>query len=1825
MPPTGLPPDLDTRCDTLVELLRVRAERQPGKRGFTFLVDGEGEEAHLSYAELDRKARAIAAALQARGCRGQRALLLYPPGLDYIAGFFGCLYAGVIAVPIYPPDPMRLGRTLPRLMAICQDAQATIALTTDFILGMGEMLFEQAPELRDLHWLATDTLDESTGEGWKDPGADAGTTVFLQYTSGSTSSPKGVVLSHANLMHNSALIHGCFGHSRDSQGVIWLPPYHDMGLIGGILQPLYGGFPVVLLSPVDFLKRPLRWLQAVSKYGATTSGGPNFAYDLCTRKVTPEERDALDLSRWNLAFNGAEPLQPETLRRFADTFGPCGFRMEAFYPCYGLAEGTLIASGGLKTEAPVLRTVDAAALKGHRVEPSTPERPGAQTLVGSGRNLDGQRLVIAHPETGAPLAPGQVGEIWVTGPSVAQGYWNRPEQSAAAFGGKVPGDDARYLRTGDLGFLDGGELFVTGRLKDLIIIRGRNHYPHDIERTVEPVHPALRPGCGATFSVEKDGEERLVVVQEVDRRAVESGAVDLDAVSRSIRQAVADAHELQVYAVVLIQSGSLPKTSSGKIQRFATRADFLSGGLEVLHQSILEAAPAAVAPPAPPAQTQTHPPAQVVTAPAAREPSFIQKALTAVTDAGARRALLSVFLQEQAAAVLRLPASQVDPKSPLHAYGVDSLMAIDFKSALDSGLGLDVPLAGILQGDSLEKLADTVLALLAAPPAPTSSPSVGASQEGAGEAPLSGGQQALWFLHQLAPASAAYHVPVAVRVRAALDVEALRRAFEALVARHPALRTTFALTPSGPVQRIHEALPLDFETVDAQGCDDAALRERLSAEARRPFDLEAGPLLRVRLYSRAPDDHALLLAMHHIVTDFGSLAIIAEELETLYPALRAGKNLALPRPARSYADFARWQAELLASPRGVALERYWREQLAGPPPVLELPTDRPRPPVQTYVGRVHTERLEPGLTAGLKLLAREQGATLNMLLQAAFQVLLHRYTGQEDFTVGVVSAGRHRAELATIAGYFVNPLVVRTRPSAAQAFTDYLASTRRTVLEALEHQDQPFNVLVDKLQPVRDHSRSPLFQVMFVYQRAARLDERGLTAFALDLPGARAELAGLPLESLPLDHGGAQFDLTLTMGEASGELVASFEYNTDLFDAATIARMTGHLRTLLTGLVADPRRALAELPLLPEAEQQQLLAMQSGPRVSLDGALLPQRFAAQAARTPDAWAVMFRDEQLTYRELHQRAGLLAAWLREQGVKPGMVVGLCLERSVEMVAAVLAVLSTGAAYVPIDPAYPVERLTFILSDAGTPLLLTQSWLHGQLASHVDGGPVRVVSLDKDLDWSAAASAPVPEPVAVRPEDLACLVYTSGSTGQPKGVMLEHGGLANLVRSFVESYAPGVADRMLPLTSVASASFVGEVLPPLCTGAALVLPTEGEVLDAELLLGLIARHTISIVSTVPAVIAGLNARKDTLPPVRLVLSGGEALVAGDVEALLDTTTVVNGYGLTETTVCTTYHHLRPEDLKGRAWMPIGRPIINTDVYVLDARRQPLPVGCAGELYVGGTGVARGYWRRPELTAERFVANPFRPGERMYRTGDVARWLPDGVLEYLHRADDQVKIRGFRIELGEVEAAVRRHPAVRDAFVMAREDVPGDRRLVAYVVLAEPAPTSSDLHGFLSESLPPYMVPSAFLALPALPLGTHGKVDTRALPVPEGERPALAAAYAPPQSELERRIATIWQQVLKVAEVGLHDNFFELGGNSMLIAQAHRRLREELGANLALVDLFKLTTVNALARHLGNAEAGTADAKEQAQSIKDEAERRRAAMGKRQQAARGRGGRK
>jgi acyl-CoA synthetase (AMP-forming)/AMP-acid ligase II len=803
---------------TLVDLLRWRAAQQPAMPAYAFLADDGGPAEQLTFAALDQLARAIAAALRERCAPGERALLLYPPGLSYLAAFFGCLYAGVVAVPAYPPNPARLARTLPRLRAIAGDAGPAVALTTSALAAAAAALASADPAFAGLRWLATDTLDVAAAAGaWQPPAIAGNTPAFLQYTSGSTAQPRGVIVGHANLLHNLALIAAAFGHTPGSRGVIWLPPYHDMGLIGGLLQPLYAGFPVQLMAPVAFLQRPLRWLAAISEFAATTSGGPNFAYDLCVRAITPEQRATLDLHSWRVAFNGAEPVRAATLQRFAEAFGPCGFQPAALYPCYGLAEATLIVSGGVAGQAPVVRSFAAEALARQQVAPAAAGR----ALVSSGRPLGGQALAIVDPASRRRCPAGAVGEIWLAGPSVAQGYWGQPVASAATFAARIAGEPGGpYLRTGDLGFLDDGELFVTGRRKDLIIIRGRNHYPQDLEQTAERSHPAVRAGSGAAFTIERDGAEQLVLVYELAR---EQRHADPAAVAAAIRQALAAEHELATYAVALIKPGSIPKTSSGKIQRYACREAFLNGTLELLGTSVL-AHDAAADPATPPT-----------------------RALLLAAAPAERAALLNSYLRALLAAELgaTLPAALSD--LGLGQLGLDSLQAATLQHRLEADLGLDAPMTLFLDDRPIGELVRKLLAQLDAPAPPAAPAPPQAATPGAH--PLAAGQRALWFLHRLAPGSAAYNLSSAVRVHGTLDLPALQRALAQLVALHPILGARIAAHGDEPL--LQPGQHFAFELIDLP--EAAAARDaQLAALAHQPFDLAHGPLLRIYLSQPAP-------------------------------------------------------------------------------------------------------------------------------------------------------------------------------------------------------------------------------------------------------------------------------------------------------------------------------------------------------------------------------------------------------------------------------------------------------------------------------------------------------------------------------------------------------------------------------------------------------------------------------------------------------------------------------------------------------------------------------------------------------------------------------------------------------------------------------------------------------------------------------------------------------------------------------------------------------------------------------------------------------------
>lgn len=1562
---------------TVVDLLRARSGR-------AFLFADEDPDTWVSYADIDAAARRIGAALSQHDVAGQPVLLLYPPGRAYVEGFLGCLYAGAIAVPAYPPDPARINRTLPRLRALIADSGARVALSLSWLA-----------DLSGLDCIATDTLPDVT---WTPPDSDPGAVALLQYTSGSTGMPKGVPLTNAQLLHNSGLIRDGFGATAADVGVSWLPPYHDMGLIGGVLQPIFTGFPVALLSPLTFLARPMTWLETVSRLGATITGGPNFAFDLCVRKGTPE---GLDLSRWDVAFCGAEPIRPDTLDRFAEAYAPAGFRREAFYPCYGLAEGTLIVTGGRRLGGPRL----------------------VGEHVSSGRVLGDQRLAIVDDE------------IWISGDSVMSRYWHRADETR-----ELP-DGHRYLPTGDLGFLDeNGELVVTGRAKDLIIVRGRNIYPQDLERAVETID-GVRPGCVAAFEF---GDQQIGLACEV------RGEVD----PATIRQLLAETCDVDVAAVILLAPGEIPKTSSGKIQRHACRK--------------LVDTPAVVA---------------------------------RVLDVGS-----------------------VPTDEPLTRSGLDSLRAVEIVHALREELGITVSVSELLSGVTLAELAGRT------PRAPAPVLEVDGS-----EMPATKGQRALWFVQRWAPDSTVYQISRAARVRSHIDADALEKALQELVRRHPALRTSLPARDGEPIQQVNPWHGPVLEKHDASDTDD--LRHLVEADADRLFDLENGPLFRVSLFTRSATDHVLLLSFHHTITDFWSMSVFVDELLALY------SGAALPPPGR---------------PAMVEEDRltYWKNVLDGAPPALELPTTYARPRVHSFRGASH----DFSIADNEKLVgfARDNDVTLFATLLAAYAATLSRYAG-DDIVTGIPVSGRDVPGSRNALGYLASPVPVRVRVDAGVTFRQLVAQVREAVLGAIDNA-MPFAELVESLRPHRDASRTALMQTMFVLQAppAGRPD---LAAFAIADESAQVQFGGLDVSPFRLADKTSAFDLSVVLAVVNGRLAGSVEYSTELFDEPAISRLAAHFATLLAKAVESPDLPVASLDLADEAIEQ----FSTMPLVA---ETLPELLEKQP---DDRTALVCRDERMSYGETKDRAARLAFQLHQRGVRRGSVVGVRLPRGIDAVVAFWGVLLAGGVYLPLEPDLPPARLEWMLADAR---------------------PVTVVTELTDLGDSRFAAD-------VQPDDLAYVIYTSGSTGRPKGVMVSHRSAANLGPALASVVGLGSADRLLLYASCAFDAWIAEVVTALSVGATLVVtPAEAAVPGPDLT-DYLAGQRVSAAIFAPSTLAALP--PVDLPDLRIMMCAGEALPADLVARWGRGREFFNLYGPTEATVCATGGAVVADGRRPS----IGRPIPNVRTYVLDETGRRLPVGIPGELCIGGAGVARGYLNQPELTAGQFVPDPYGDG-LIYRTGDRARWLPDGSVDFLGRIDDQVKIRGIRVEPGEVAARLRELLGVPEIAVVHR-----DEQLVAYLVAPDQKWPISELRGLLRAEFSGPWLPSAFVYLEAMPRTTSGKLDHRTLPAPTAADRGLAGQIAP-RTPLETNLAQVWADLLGYPSVGVRDHFFEeLGGTSLLVAKLASELRSRLDIEMPVTHIFEHPTVETLARRLqesGDSPAETVAGQDTAQARRRALSRRR-----------------
>jgi amino acid adenylation domain-containing protein len=1332
-----------------------------------------------------------------------------------------------------------------------------------------------------------------------------------------------------------------------------------------------------------------------------------------------------------------------------------------------------------------------------------------------GRPLPNSQVYILDPHM-QPTPIGIPGELYIGGAGVARGYLHRPELTAERF---VPNPfsaepGARLYKTGDRArYLPSGAVEFLGRLDFQVKIRGYRIEPGEIEAALRQ-HPTVREALVLALDHES-GEKRLVAYITLRGSEIPPGAA-----LRAFLGERVPAHMIPS-AFVLLEA--LPLTPNGKIDRKAL----------------------------PPPEQDSLPPGEDFIAP--RTPT-----------------------EEQLAAIWAdlLGVPQVSVTENFFALGGHSLLAVRVLSRMQAHFQIELPLSALFEAPTIAELAlriaqvqtgqehDGALSPRGAAPAQQRSKPITRRSAAGQPAPLSFAQQSLWLVDKLTPGQAGYHLPCALRLTGPLNHAALEQSIQEIARRHESLRTTFRIIEGQPRQMIAPVLRVPFDVADmqhlAEGEREERARQRIDAEMARPFDLEQGPLVRVTLLRLAENDALLVVIMHHTITDGWSKDILVSELTTLYAAFSTGQPSPLPELPIQYADYALWQRERLQGEQMERLLTYWKKQLSGAPEVLELPSDHPRPAVYSFRGGYLPFQMPAALVEQLKTLSQQERSTLFMTLLAAFQTLLARYTGRDDIVVGSPIANRARAETEGLIGYLVNMLVLRATFTDHISFRDLLRQVRATALEAYAHQDMPIEKLVEVLQPQRSLSYNPLFQALFAVEKA---------------PPSHLEAGKLTWQAVDVGSTVAKVDLALNLQEDEQGWSGAFEYSTDLFEKATIERLLGHWLTLLEGIASNPDQPVATLPLLTQAEQQQILVdwNQTDAPYPADRCF-HHLFEEQAARIPDALAAAYGKEQVSYRQLNERANQLAHHLRQLGVGPETLVGLYMSRSITLLVGLLGIMKAGGAYVPLDPTYPAERIAFMLADSQVRLVVTETaGLH-----HIPEHHAQVVLLDND--WPEIAQQRTENPDSqVNADNLAYMIYTSGSTGRPKGVLITHRGVPNLAEMLRQAYQIEPGCRVLEIASFSFDASVADMLMAWHNGGTLYLATDDERVPGPAMLRLLQEQAITLAVFMPSILATLPHAE--LPALRTILAAGEACSADLVAKWANGRRFFNAYGPTEYTVAAT----GTECTDTHTPPPIGRPLLNTQAYVLDTHLQPVPIGVPGELFLGGVQLARGYHQRPELTAEKFIRHPFSadPAARLYRTGDLVRWRADGNLEFVGRVDHQVKIRGFRIELGEIEALLLQDPAVREAVVVAREDTPGNKRLIAYLV-PEPHTTIAlnALREALAAQLPAYMHPAVFITLDALPLTSNGKVNLRALPAPAEVEPLHNEELVLPRTPIEAQLAAIWAEQLDLKQVGITQNFFDLGGHSLLGIRVLWQVEERLQVELPFSTLFEAPTIAELA---------------------------------------------
>ena len=1346
-----------------------------------------------------------------------------------------------------------------------------------------------------------------------------------------------------------------------------------------------------------------------------------------------------------------------------------------------------------------------------------------------------------------------IGLLQVKGATVTSGYEQNPEANQEAF--TADG----WFKTGDLGFLDRGRLTITGRTKDVIIINGNNCYSHEIEGVVEAI-TGVEVSYTAACGIRQLGSntDRLAIFFHTTIAEDEA----LSTLLKKIQQQIVRKLGISPAYLVPVEPEVIPKTSIGKIQRSQLKQRFEAGEFEPIVQRIehlLDAARGKVEWVAPRSELE--------------------------------RQLAAIWQQV-------LKVKQIGIHDNFFELGGHSILAIQTISRLREELQIEVPIQELFFAPTIGKLSESItrgdcLQVAAAP-------AITIPRRGQVQAPLSYVQQGVWFLDRLEGQNATYNIPLVLRLTGNLERDCLETAIAMIIERHETLRTRLITIDGIPQQEVVPVAKIELNLIDLRKLDpeerDSQVIQLAQEEARQSFDLTQAPLMRAKLICLADDSHVLLLTVHHIVADGWSMNVLMTELGQFYRALTTSTKAELEPLPIQYIDFALWQREHFNELTLAPQLEYWQNQLAGIPPTLELPLDRPRPPKQTFAASSQSFQLSQELTQKLQTLSQRSGTTLYMTMLAAFGVLMHRYSGQSDLVIGSPIANRNYREVEPLIGFFVNTLALRLDLANQPSFTALLQQVRQVTLDAYAHQDVPFSKVVEQLKLDRDLSHHPIFQVMFTWQNTADYHQ---------------ELGDLSLEQIRMESVAAKFDLGVYITASAETLKGSLTYKTDLFDRATIDRLLGNWQVLLQAIADAPETPVNRLPLLTPAEQQQQLVEwnQTQTETHLEQCI-HQLFAQQVKLTPNALAVVAQKQQLTYRELNARANQLAHYLQSFGVKPDELVAICLPRTADAVVSILGVLKAGAAYLFIDPKFPTSGIEFRLQDAGSRILITDSAIAAQ---HSTLAIKHQIYLDREAKNLATYSTTNPTS-ASKTTNLVYAIYTSGSTGKPKGVAVEHRQLVNYVRGVITRLDLTQAHSFATVSTFAADLGNTVVFPALCTGGCLHIITEECSSNAKSFAAYCRQHPIDCLKIVPShleTLMGVAETYDFLPQSHLIL-GGEASnwqLIGKIQQINPQCQIFNHYGPTETTVGVLTYQISPSDCDlARAIVPLGKPLPNTQVYVLNADLQPVPVGVPGELHIGGAGLARGYLNRSDLTATKFITASLTDNlkTKLYKTGDLVRYRRDGNLEFLGRIDNQVKLRGFRLELGEIEAVLTRHPQIRKTVVLVREDQPGDKRLVAYMVTRQEPPRNSDLRSFLQEYLPNYMVPAAFVFLDTIPLTPNGKVDRRALPAPDTSKIQMDAEYVPPSNPTEELLATIWAEILNTNRIGINDNFFELGGHSLLATRVISKCCQALGVEISLQLLFEKPTIAALAQTIARYQQGSDSAQYQTISPREQCDR-------------------